>query len=237
MDKILGVDVYQHFFIGTSVRNQYSRELLMLLIDYGISQEVEESYKLLTNLTQWCTIFASLEANKDRSDEELQGLIEVDWTSRLCTLFHNLQQERRSQDLDPRSTDLLARFNGAHGFKVIHAKFRTTYLNCFFQYYFGNENLLRVFKNYMEFKDGQLSRAKEHGKRGVPVEEALDNIAKQTQELARKEKERRERVKSKRSAQIDLEALERQALAEKEKNMPGKYENLNEIFKNLEQSG
>ena len=81
----------------------------------------------------------------------------------------------------------------------------------------------------MEFKDGQLSRAKEHGKRGVPIEEVLDNIAKQTQELARKEKERRERVKSKRSAQIDLEALERQALAEKENNMPGKYENLNKI--------
>ena len=221
MDKILGVDVYQHFFIGASVRNQNSRKLLMLLIDYGISQKVEESSKLLKNLRQWCTIFASLATNQEKSDEELQGLIEVDWTSRLCQMFHNLRIERRTPDLGPRMTDLLSRFNAGHDFKVINTKFRTPVLYCYFKYFFGNQNVLRVLKNYMEFKDGQLSRAKEHGKRGIPAEEALDNLAKQTQELVQKEKDRREREKLKRSAQIDMEALERQALAEKTTDMPG----------------
>ena len=222
MDKILAVDVYQHFFIGASVRNQYSRELLMLLIDYGISQNVEESSKLLKNLRQCCTIFASLVNNQEKSDEELQGLIEVDWTTRLCQMFHNLRLERRTQDLSPRLTDLLARFNAAHDFKVNNSKFRTPLLFYFLQYFFGNDKLLGVLKNYMEYKDGQLSRAREHGERGVPAEEALDNLSKQTKELAQKEKDRREREKQKRSAQIDLEALERQALAEKRSNMPGK---------------
>ena len=73
----------------------------------------------------------------------------------------------------------------------------------------------------MEFKDGQLSRAREHGKRGIPAEEALDNLAKQTQELVQKEKDRREREELKRSACIDMEALERQALAERTTDMPG----------------
>ena len=122
MDKILGRDVYQHFFTGASTRNQKSRGLLMLLIDYGISQKLEESSKLLKNLRQWCTIFASLPANQEKSEEELQGLIEVDWTTRLCEMFHNLRLARRTQDVSPRLTDLLARFNGAHGFKVIETK-------------------------------------------------------------------------------------------------------------------
>lgn len=76
----------------------------------------------------------------------------------------------------------------------------------------------------MEFKDGQLSRAKEHGKRGISAKEALDNLAKHTQELAQKEKDRREREKTKRNARIDMEALERQALSEESTNMSGKYE-------------
>lgn len=131
MDKILGIDVYQHFFISASVRNQYSRELLMLLIDYGISQKVEESSKLLKNLRQWCTIFASLEANQEKSEMELQGLIEVDWTSRLCKIFDNLRLERRTQDLSPRLTDLLARFNGDHDFKVIKTK-KNIFVLCYY---------------------------------------------------------------------------------------------------------
>ena len=132
MDKILGLDVYHHFFSGASTKNQYSRELLMLLIDYGISQKVEESSKLMKNLRQWCTIFASLETNKEKSDEELQGLIEVDWTSRLCEIFHNLRLARRTQDVSPRMTDLLARFNGLHGYKVIKTKKNKFVLYCYF---------------------------------------------------------------------------------------------------------
>ena len=114
-----GFSIYDHFFTGKSLRDQETRELLLLLLDFGSSLEMEEAEILLDNLLEFCGFFANLETNKDKSLEQLVGSAEVEWCSRLQEIFHNAAKRRNTQDMDTLVKDLMAKFNRQHEYKVI----------------------------------------------------------------------------------------------------------------------
>ena len=112
--------LYGYFFNGGSLRDQGTRELLMLLIDLGnsLEQPLEEARILQKNLCQFCSIFAARESNRDKSPEELIGMVEVEWTHKLQDLFHNASQARNAQDMPPLLKNTMSKFNAKHDFKV-----------------------------------------------------------------------------------------------------------------------
>ena len=112
--------LYDYFFNGGSLRDHETRKLLMVLIDLGNSLEepLEEAKILLKNQCQFCSIFAARESNCDKSPEELLGLVELEWTSKLQVLFHNASQARNAQDFPPLLKETMLKFNAQHDFKV-----------------------------------------------------------------------------------------------------------------------
>ena len=100
------------------MRDQETRELLLLLLDLGSSFEMEEADILLDNLLEFCGFYATLESNQDKSKEELMGSAEVEWTGRLQTIFHNAAILKRTQDMHTLIKDVLSKFNDKHDYKV-----------------------------------------------------------------------------------------------------------------------
>ena len=113
-----GFSIYDHFFTGKSLRDQETRELLLLLLDLGNSLEMEEAEILLDNLLDFCGFYAKLESNKEKSKEELVGSAEVEWTGRLQEVFHNATKLRKTQDMHVLVKDVLSKFNHKHDYKV-----------------------------------------------------------------------------------------------------------------------
>lgn len=102
------------------MRDQGTRELIMLLIDLGngLEKPLEEAKVLVENLYQFCSIFAARESNLEKSNEDLVGLAEVEWTYKLQVLFHNASQARNTQDMPPLLKETMSKFNDQHEFKV-----------------------------------------------------------------------------------------------------------------------
>ena len=125
-DKIVGFSIYDHFFTGRSLKDQGTRELLLLLLDLGSSLEMEEAEVLLDNLLEFCGFYVNWESNQDKSREELLGAAEIAWSSRLQSIFHNANILQKTQDMNTLLKDLMAKFNSQHDFKVNLDIFRTT---------------------------------------------------------------------------------------------------------------
>ena len=102
------------------MRDQETRELIMLLIDLGngLENPLEEAKILVGNLYQFCSIFAARETNLEKSKEDLIGMAEVEWTYKLQDLFHNASQARNTQDMPPLLKETLSKFNNQYEFKV-----------------------------------------------------------------------------------------------------------------------
>lgn len=120
MENILGISLYTHFFTGRSLKDQFTRELLLLLIDLGSSLEMEEAETLLDNLCEFCVFFVKWDSNGEKSREQLLGSAEVEWLSRLQSTFHNARILQNTQDMPPLLKDVMAKFNSQHDFKVIY---------------------------------------------------------------------------------------------------------------------
>lgn len=120
LHSVLPVKLYDHFFTGGSLRDHSTRELLLLLVDFGnsLDEPLEEAKILLKNLYQCCGFFAAKDCNLDKSPEELVGLFEVEWTKRLEEIFHNASKARNTQDMLPLLKEVMAKFNAKHDFKV-----------------------------------------------------------------------------------------------------------------------
>ena len=99
-------------------RNQNVRQLIMMLVDLGLHLEMEEAQVLIRNLLQLCTILGNHEAVKDYSEEEMIGVAELQWTSRLACLTHTLQSEQSTSDVNDRLKFIFGNFNKLHDFKV-----------------------------------------------------------------------------------------------------------------------
>ena len=80
IDKILRFSLYDHFFTGRSLKDQGTRELLLLLLDLGSSLGMEEAEVLLDNLLQFCGFYANWESNQDKSREDLVGAAGLEWS-------------------------------------------------------------------------------------------------------------------------------------------------------------
>lgn len=115
---MISSSLYDHFFTGSSLKDQRTRELLLLLIDLGSSLEMEEAETLLDNLYEFCGFFVNWESNIGKSREELLGSAEVEWLTRLQMIFHNATIAQNNQQMPPLVKEVLARFNSQHEFKV-----------------------------------------------------------------------------------------------------------------------
>ena len=93
-----------------------------MLIDLGSGFDMPEAKTLLQNLKEYSSIFAqSPEARqiyKDKSPSELCGLVEQFWTIKILRGFHNITL-KGVRTVKLTLTDLLAKFNKLHDFKVI----------------------------------------------------------------------------------------------------------------------
>ena len=206
LNKILGVELYKHFFTRSPLTNQPTRELIMMLMDWGLHNQMDEAKTMLENLLQFCPIHAGEEENQDKSIEDLRGMVEMEWTNKIIDIFLNARKEQKTQDMVERLIDLLSKFNAKENF----------------QYCFGNDHLERNFKNYAKFKEDQLEAAKAHGKGGISAEEAQNQLVEKTKELCRLEDIKKQRKKDKESAAIDLQEMTRNRSEEGDTNMPGK---------------
>ena len=114
------MNLYEYFFKGGSLRDQGTRELLLLLVDLAnsLDKPLEEANILVRNLYQFCSIFAARESNLEKSKEDLIGLAEVEWTHKLAVLFFNAGQEKNAQDMPALLKETMAQFNVEHDFKV-----------------------------------------------------------------------------------------------------------------------
>ena len=115
---MIRVSLYEHFFTGSSLKDQGTRELLLLLIDLGSSLEMDEAETLLGNLCDFCGFFVNSESNKDKTREELLGSAEVEWLTRLQMIFHNATIIQNTQDMPALLKEVMAKFNSQHEFKV-----------------------------------------------------------------------------------------------------------------------
>lgn len=88
------------------------------MIDLGISLKLEDAETLLANLVEFCSIFANLDSNKDKSPAVLLGLAEVAWTTKLQMIFHNQTITQNTMDMPPRLKELMSKFNANHDYEV-----------------------------------------------------------------------------------------------------------------------
>ena len=88
-----------------------------MLIDLGSSFDMPEAGTLLQNLKEYCSIFAQSAMNQEKSPLELCGLVEQSWTSKILEGFHNLTK-KHIRTVTLTLTDLLAKFNDLHDYKV-----------------------------------------------------------------------------------------------------------------------
>ena len=196
--------MYKHFFTGSPLTNQFTRELIMMLVDWGLHNQIDEAETMLENLLQFCPIYAGEEENEDKSIEDLRGMVEMEWTNKIIEVFLNAKKEQKTQDMAERLIDLLSKFNAKEDFK----------------YFFGNEHLERNFKKYAKFKEDQLEAAEAHGKGGISAEEARNQLVEKTNELCRLEDIKKQRKKDKESAEIDLKEMNKPE--DGDTNTPGK---------------
>ena len=103
--------LYDHFFTGKEVRNRMSMSLIIILIDFGASLEIEEAIDLHQNLMKFCGLYAAENADKvsaaDGTDWPL--VLEKEWAYKLVDVFHNLRNATTSPNHALRY--LLSHFN------------------------------------------------------------------------------------------------------------------------------
>ena len=110
--------MYKHFFTGRSLKDQYTKELIMMLIDWGLHNKMDEAETLLENILQYCQIYAEECEDEDCSIEDLRGRVEMNWTEKIVNIFRNAHNEHNTQDMEARLIRLLSRFNAKEDFKV-----------------------------------------------------------------------------------------------------------------------
>ena len=120
LDKLLNWNksIYDQFFTDVSVKNQPTRELVLLLLDLGCNIDVDECMELKQKLLEYCPILAAEESSSGLSDEELIGQVELKWTKKLLEIISNLQKPDLTSDVNDRLKYLLGEFNLHHDFKV-----------------------------------------------------------------------------------------------------------------------
>ena len=79
---------------------------------------MEEAETLRGNLFEFCGFFVDFECNQGKSREELLGAAEVEWTTRLQMIFHNIAITKNTQDMPHLLKATLAKFNSQHEYKV-----------------------------------------------------------------------------------------------------------------------
>ena len=84
------------------------------------------------------------------------------------------------------------------------------HFNEYLQYYFGNENLKRVFGIYMKHQVEQSQAAKHLTEGGsITVQEMADSMGDRLREMVAKEKEKKQKDKDQRSLEIEKEGIKR----------------------------
>ena len=88
----------------------------MMMIDYGMTLNMEEAQELYRNLMEYCSFLTYEDKVADKTDQEKIGIAEIDWTEKLLDVIKTLQ---RANDCSERLKHLLAAFNFKHQYEVI----------------------------------------------------------------------------------------------------------------------
>ena len=95
LNKLLGFNIYEHFFTEKCVRNVETRSLILYLLDFGRKCKLNEAEALYHHLLEYCRNRPKWEKNfKDNSEDQMVILMEYDWTSKLVEVLQNLQKSK-----------------------------------------------------------------------------------------------------------------------------------------------
>ena len=85
--------LYIHFFTGKEVRNRSSKSLLLVLIDFGVSLQINEARDLHDHLISFCKEYGAEHQKTIEEDDSTNwtGVMEGVWMTRLVDIFHNLK--------------------------------------------------------------------------------------------------------------------------------------------------
>ena len=103
--------LYDHFFTRTEVKNRASKSLLLVLIDFGVSLQINEALDLHENLFLFCKQYGSKHRKDIEEDDDTNwtGVLEGLWMIRLVAIFDNLRNTPTAPNIVLRH--ILSKFN------------------------------------------------------------------------------------------------------------------------------
>ena len=123
LDKELGLprSLYDMFLTGRSVRNRYSRSVILYLLDFGMKCNLSEALILQNSLLEYCTRRAMhwepLTFPSEDSDAMIASM-ELKFTDKLTMIIHKLHHN--TIDINPRLKHLLTNLNEVYLYSFIH---------------------------------------------------------------------------------------------------------------------
>ena len=123
--------IYEHYLTGQSVLNFKSKQDLLMMIDFGMTLNMEESRELYRNLMEYCSFLAHEDALAGKTDQEKIGIAELNWTDKLLNVVKTLH---KATDCSPRLKHLLAVFNSKHNYQVINYFFVLSIYRYFYSF-------------------------------------------------------------------------------------------------------
>ena len=110
LNKLLGVNLYDHFFTKKSSWNIESKSLILYLLDFGRKCGLNEAEALYHHLLEWCRNRPRWEKDfRSKDQDDMVIRMELDWTQKLIRVIDNLQGSKT--DLNFRLKYLLTELN------------------------------------------------------------------------------------------------------------------------------